>query len=202
MSINKAQASALAEGFLDSLGSKDGFQPKETLTELFTIAGEFVEDAQNNLNATNTNASGKLSSSIIANEPVQEGHAVKVEIEMLLYGLFVNKGVKGTKSGNSNADYKFKGDYPSKKMVDSIREWSKLGKQSTSNTNRKKTISRNEQKNASIGDIDNAYAAARSILQHGIVATGFLDKAEMSTKQRMSNLGKALEIDVVTSITE
>ncbi len=200
MSISKAQASALADGFLDDLGSeRDSFRPKETFTEIILIAGEMVQAMQDNLNATNSNASGNLSSLIEAGEPEVIGKVFKIDIYMNFYGRFVNKGVKGTKSGSGL--YAFKYDKPSLKMVDAIREWAKAGKVKTRNTNAKKTISANEKKNASIGDIDNAYAIARSITQHGIKATGFLDKAIISTQAKVKGrLGLALKIDVITAL--
>jgi len=198
MSIARAQAAALAEGFLDSIGDENGIRPKETITQLIVLAGGMVDDMQQNLNSSNSNASGSLSASINATEPTLNGKTVKVEIEMLFYGLFLNKGVKGTKSGSGA--YQFKGDYPPKKMVDAIREWSKHGKLSTKNTNRHKTISRQEKKNVSIGDLDNSYAVARSILQHGIKPTAFLDKAVLSTQKRVgSQLGAALKVDIINS---
>lgn len=200
-SISKAQAELLASDFLDNLGSDDTLQPKETFTDLVLIAGEMVEDMQDNLNASNSNASGALSSSIEISEPITEGNLFSVNIYMNYYGLFVNSGVKGTKSGSGV--YSFKNDLPSKKMVDAIREWIKQGKIKVINTNKKKTISRNEKKNASIGSLDNAYAVARGIKQHGIKATGFLDKAiDNASKKVSERLGLALRADIIKSITE
>jgi hypothetical protein len=99
MSIAKAQAQALAEGFLDSLGSSDksGLRPKETLSELIVLAGELIEDAQKNLNASNANHTGKLSESLIAGEPVQNGTAVELDIMMNFYGQVRQQGRQGNK---------------------------------------------------------------------------------------------------------
>jgi hypothetical protein len=200
MSIGKAQAALLAEGFLDNLGSEETLQPRETFTEIILLAGEFVEDAQNNLNQSNSNASGSLSESLQLGEPEINGGEFKVDVYMNLYGKFVNKGVKGTKSGSGL--YAFKHDFPSQGMIDSIKEWIKAGKLKTKNTNPKKSIFKNELKNASIGELDNAFAVARSIKQHGIKATGFLDKAVETTTQKVRDrLGLALKIDIINSIT-
>lgn len=201
MSISKSQAKALADGLLDGMGSdKDGLQPRESLSELVLLAGELVEDAQKNLNRSNSNATGELSASLVVNEPSQSGGIVKVDVMMNFYGLFVNKGVKGTKSGRGV--YKFKYDKPSKKMVDAIRSWAKAGGAKVSNTNARKTVSRNERKNASISEIDNAYAIARSIVQRGIKPTGFLDKAAKATRDKVGErLGAALKIDVINAIS-
>lgn len=199
-SINKAQADLLASGFLDDLGSEETLQPRETFSEIILIAGEMVEDMQDNLNKSNTNASGNLSASIQLGEPEVSGKLFKVDVYMNYYGQFINKGVRGTKSGSGL--YAFKHDFPSKSMVDAIREWIKAGKLKVTNTNPKKTISKNEKKNASIGKLDNAYAVARSIKQHGIKPTGFLDKAVDSTITKVKDrLGLALKIDIINSIT-
>ncbi len=196
MSINKAQAKALADGFLDNIGSgKDGLVPRETLSEIFLIAGEFIEEAQDNLNRTNSNASGNLSRSLAIVNPTAKG----LDIEMDFYGQFVNKGVKGTKSGSGL--YAFKGDIPGSKMIKSIEQWIKRGKRSSRNVNKKKTTSANEKKNKSISEIDNAFAVARSVMQKGIKATGFIDKAAATTAKKMSDrIGEAFSIDVKNSL--
>jgi hypothetical protein len=127
MSIAKAQAQALAEGFLDSIGSSDksGLRPKETLSELIVLAGELIESAQKNLNASNANHTGKLSESLTAGEPVQNGTAIEMDILMNFYGKFINKGVRGTKSGSSKAGYSFKHDIPSTSMVQAMEGYLK-----------------------------------------------------------------------------
>src|ERR1700761_799643 len=99
MSIGKAQAAALADGFLDSFGSsKDDLRPKETFTEIILLAGELIQSCQQNLNQSNSNASGSLSSSLIAGEPALNGKVFSLDMLMNFYGQFVNKGVKGTRS--------------------------------------------------------------------------------------------------------
>jgi hypothetical protein len=202
MSIGHAQAQALADGFLDSFGSgKEGLQPRETFTEIILLAGELIESCQDNLNTTNTNASGKLSASLVANEPEVRGTAMKIDVMMNFYGNFVNKGVKGTKDGTSTAGYSFKYDLPSRKMVAAIKEWQSKAQASTKNTNAKKTISRNEIKNTAISDLSKTYAIARSICQHGIKPTGFLDKAVDKTTTKVADrLGSALRIDVLNAL--
>jgi hypothetical protein len=203
MSINKAQASLLAEGFLDDIGSvKPGdFQPRETITELLLLGGELIESAQANLNNSNTNASGKLSESIEAEEPIVKSGIIQIDITMLFYGQFINKGVKGRKSGSGV--YAFKYDAPSAKFVKAIKEYIKTASKKITNTNKAKTISKNELKNASVSEIDNAYAMARSIIQHGIKPTGFMDKAITTTEQKIENrLQSALKVDIINSLPD
>lgn len=200
MSISKSQAQALADGFVESLGTDDKseLQPRETLTEIFLIAGECVEDAQDNLNSDNSNASGNLSRSIVLSEPEESGSIVSIDILMAYYGQFLNKGVKGTRSGAGV--YAFKSEFPSKDMIKALVKGISRAKASTRNTNRK-TVSKNEIKNLNISDIDKAYGAGRNIKMYGIKATGFMDKAVRNLAGKISSRGgAALKIDIINSI--
>lgn len=202
MSITRSQASALADGFLDNEAGgseKDEFQPTETYTELILLAGELVEDAQENLKMTNTNASGALSRSIILEAPVMDGSVLRQPISMLERGKYINSGVKGTKSGSGQ--YAFKYANPSRKMVASLLLGVRRAKKSTTNVNAKKTVSANEKKNSSISQLDSAWGAARNIKMYGIKATGFMDKAIYVAAGKVNDkLGGALAIDVLNSI--
>lgn len=200
MSISQSQAELLAEPFLDDLGeTKDELQPRETLTELFLLSGEFIDDAQKNLNKSNSNASGELSSSLVLNEPEETGSTVRVDVMMNFYGQFVNKGVKGTKSGAGL--YAFKNNFPSREMINSLKKSISRAKASTFNTNKRKSVSSNEIKNANISEIDKVWGAARNIKMYGIKATGFLDKAVITTTAKVGDrLGKAFAIDIINSI--
>jgi hypothetical protein len=201
MSINKAQADALAEGFLDDIGSGSpgSLKPRETISELLMLAGELIESAQTNLNNSNTNASGNLSSSIEAEEPVVNSGLITIDVSMLFYGQFINKGVKGRKSGSGL--YAFKYDAPSAKFVKAIKEYIQTASKKLTNTNKAKTISKNELKNVSVSEIDSAYAMARSIIQHGIKPTGFMDKAiTMTDEKAQDRFQSALRVDILNSL--
>jgi hypothetical protein len=202
MSISAAQAAFLSEGLADSLGSdKDGFRPTNTLTELQIIAGSFIEACQKNLENSHNNASGALSESLTAGDPVVSSGKVRIDILMNDYGLFVNSGVKGTRSGSSTAGYSFKSDHPGSKFIKSIEDWIKIGKLSSSNV--KQSYGGNERKSKSISQISSAFAVARSIMQKGLKGNGFLDKAEQTTSATVEDrLGKALEIDIITALTK
>ena len=202
MSINKQQALALADGFVNTVGGgKDGFKPRETISELELLAGEFIDDANNNLNATNSNASGELSKSLQALPPVASPGKLRVDIEMLFYGQFVNAGVKGLQSGSSTAGYAFKTPYPSEGMVAAIQDWVDRGKISTRTVKASKAYGRHETKQQSIADTA-AWPIAFIIKQKGLKPTGFLDKAEKTTTDKVEQrLGSAFEIDIIKSIT-
>lgn len=198
MSINKAQAKALADGFLDRVGGGNadkGFQPRETLPEIYLLAGTFIEFSQENLDRSNSNASGKLSSSLKIINPSAKG----VDIQMDFYGQFINKGVRGTKGGSGL--YAFKTDMPSKAMVNQISKWIKRSRKSSVNVNAQKSISRNEVKNKTVADFNRAYAVARAVKQKGIRATGFIDKASVQLQNILpERLQASFKIDVLNSL--
>lgn len=198
MSISKAQAEALAEGFLDHLGSsKDDFLPKKTYTELFLLVGELIETAQNNLNKANRIASGALSESIIADEPVQNGSIISVDVLMNFYGAFINKGVKGTRSGQSTAGYSFRNEIVSRKMYYAIETWIKRAQISTRTVKKYNGYGKHETRRKEIAAYDAIYAVARSIKQHGLKPTGFMDDAIKTTSDKFADrLGIALVADV------
>lgn len=198
MSISKRQAEALAEGFLDNLGSsKDEFQPKHTYTELFLLVGELIDTAQKNLNKAGLISSGKGSESIAADEPVQNGSIVSVDVLMNYYLQFHNKGVKGTRSGHSTAGYSFKNEVVSRNMYNEINEWIKRAGLSTRTVKKYKGYGKHESRRKSIAAIDNTYAMARSIKMKGLKPSGFMDDAIRRTSDNIEKrLGAALVLDI------
>lgn len=202
MSISKAQAEALAEGFLDTLGSsKDEFQPKHTYTELFLLVGELIETAQKNLNKAGLVSTGEGSASIIADEPVQNGGIISVDVLMNFYLQFHNKGVKGTRSGRSTAGYSFKNEVVGKNMYNEIDGWIKRAGLSTRTVKKYKGYGKHETRRKEIAAYDNAYAMARSIKMHGLKPSGFMDSAIQSTSDKIEKrLGAALVLDIVDGL--
>jgi hypothetical protein len=202
MSISKAQAEALAEGFLDNLGSnKNEFQPKNTYTEVFLLVGELIDTAQNNLNNANRTASGALSESIIGDDPVKNAGVLRVDVLMNFYGAFVNKGVKGTRSGSSREGYSFRNEVVSQSMYDAIKGWIESAKAKIRTVKKYKGYGKHEVKQKSIAQYDATYAVARSIKQHGLKPTGFMDDAIAKTKDKMARrLGAALEVDIIDGL--
>lgn len=202
MSFTKAQADLLSSKFLDEIGSNPDFSDlpiNETLKTLFYIAKLLIDEVNNNLNKSGNVASGALGDSFTVLDPVYEGKEIRLDIEALAYYQYLNRGVKGTKSGSG--EFKFKYDKPSKDMVKSIKEWLDRGNKKSSNYLKKHSTSAQETKHATISDYDNAYAVARSIKQKGIKKNGFLDKAFQATENVVqSELGKALKIDIINSL--
>lgn len=201
-SITKSQADFLATGFLDDLGSsKDELQPKSSLSTLFLLAGELVEQAQRNLARADRVASGALSESIKVRDPYVRGKTVICDIEALFYYLFIDGGVAGTKRGRGL--YKFKNDHPSKKMVEAFKKW--ITKEGIKGSVDKKYrgISKRDDFRKSINDsgTEMAYAMARATKQHGLKRTNFMAKAiEKIDKKAAEEFGKAFKIDIINAL--
>ena len=201
--MNKSQALLLANGFLDAQAEgqedKSILQPRETFSELFLIAGELVESAQENLNENNSNASGGLSKSIVLGEPRKHGSTIEIDIYMAEHGQYINKGVKGTRSGQG--EYQFKTENPSSKMLANLLRNKIRAKKSSTLVNKAKSVSKNELKNKAISEINSVWGAAVNIKRYGIKPTGFMDKAiSVAEKKIDDRLGRALEIDIINSI--
>jgi len=120
MSISKAQAQAIADGFLNTLGEqpmKEGEMPvAERLLKDF--GADFIKTAQANLRANGSIASGAIDdirmyfSKFGTTYSISLGYPKSEKASK--YWDFINKGVKGTKNikADSKTPYKFN---PSKK---------------------------------------------------------------------------------------
>jgi hypothetical protein len=186
MSITKAQASALAEGFLNTLGEQPMKEGEFPIIEklLLDFGGDFIKNAQNNLNANNSIASGKINdirmnfTKFGTNYTISLGYPKSEPASK--YWDFINKGVKGTKNIKADAKtpYKFN---PSKKSIPisaaqgwlgynklkvvAVKPYRKLGVE-TKATDEKKSL---------------AYVLARSIHRKGIRSTHYFDDAKKET---------------------
>lgn len=203
ISIGKAQAKALAEGFFDNLGSKDELQPRESYSELIQIAGELVDAAQTNLNKSDKVASGALSSSLKIRSPELVGKSLRVDIEALFYWQFIDKGVKGTKGGNANAEFSFKNNYVGKRMKEAIRKWLiREGLKAKTKTGGN-PITKREGKRLSITETSNrvAYSIGVSVKQKGLKRTNFMARAVSTARGLVKDrMGKALKVDIISAI--
>jgi hypothetical protein len=205
VSISKAQALALADGFIDSQGAQTAFAPRNTISEVFLIASELVSDAQRNLVTAKKISTGNLSSSIAAVNPTKSGSLVSIDIEMNTYGRFVNKGVKGTRSGSSLAGYRFRNENPSRNMVTAIESWIKQAHITTRNVRKYSPYGRHETKKRSVAQLSrsSAYAISVMVKRKGLKPTGFFDKAvDRAQKKYGDRLGAALRIDLITTFTQ
>lgn len=207
MSISKAQALALGDGFINSLGEqrmKEGELPVvEQLLKNF--GGDFITTAQNNLIANKNIASGDIKNIKMQFTKFNNSYTISLGYPKnepaSKYWKFVNKGVKGTKNekADSKTPYKFS---PSKKsipiaiaqrMIDSgkkkttsVKPYRKLGVE-TKAIEDKKSL---------------AFMIARSIHRRGLSSTHYFDNAAKETfgknfyEVMTTALGKDIQIKI------
>ena len=186
MSISKAQASAIADGFLNKLGEqpiKEGELPVvEQLLKNF--GADFIKTAQKNLRDNGSIASGKINDIRLqftkfgTNYTLSLGYPKSEPASK--YFDFVNKGVKGTKNikADSKTPYKFN---PSKKSIPIIAVEGWLG------YNKLKAVSVKPYRKLGVETkaIDTkkslAYIVAKSIHRKGIRSTHYFDNAAKET---------------------
>lgn len=210
-SIANRQADYLKTVHLDQIGEAKNVMQSVQLEEveraMLDLAILFKVLAEEGLNAKQAIDSGKLAESIQFDQVQFAGGVYSVDINVLDYYDFVNKGVKGTKNKSLNSPYSFKNNYVSVGFMTSIRKWLiRHGMKSSAKPvkakggkfalgTERKTINFQERSNAM------AYAIATSIKKKGLKATGFWDNAESKVEKEMQNtLGNAFAIGIVNQI--
>jgi hypothetical protein len=183
MSISKAQALAIADGFLNRLGEqpmKQGELPViETLLKNF--GADFITTAQENLRANGSIASGAINdirlqfTKFSTNYTLSLGYPKSEKASK--YWDFVNKGVKGTKNikADSKTPYKFN---PSKKSIpiSAVQGW--LGYNKLKVTAVKTYRKLGVETKAIDAKKSLAYLVARSIHRKGLRSTHYFDNAQ------------------------
>jgi len=183
MSISKAQAQAIADGFLNTLGEqpmKEGQMPvAERLLKDF--GADFIKTAQANLRANGSIASGAIDdirmyfSKFGTTYSISLGYPKSEKASK--YFDFVNKGVKGTKNikADSKTPYKFN---PSKKSIpiSAVQGW--LGYNKLKATAVKPYRKLGVEAKAIDTKKSLAYVVARSIHRKGIRSTHYFDNAQ------------------------
>lgn len=207
MSISKAQAIALGDGFLNTLGEKPMKQGELPVIErlLREFGSDFKINAINNLIANNSISSGDIEK--IRTEFTQFGTTYTLSIgypknePASKYWDFINKGVKGTRNekADNKTPYKFnpskKGipiavakrliEYSNKKVA-SVKQYNKLGVELKAITDTKSL----------------AFLISRSIHRKGIRSTHYFDNATKETFGRnfyevmQVALGKDIQIKI------
>ena len=113
--------------------SREDYQSTDTLPfveqTILNYAAKFILQVQDNLRNANKVDTGTLSTDIAQGDIIKQGASYSLDIgypvgsDGARYYDFVNKGVKGFKSGTPNSPYRFRSAYPSinGKMVTSIQ---------------------------------------------------------------------------------
>jgi len=195
----------------DSPSSFKEFDGKPLETALYNIAVEFITAATDNLNKADRLSTGGLLESIKQSEIVVMGKKMKINISVLVYYKFIDKGVKGWQSGSpGDSPYAFKAPAgksgkKSSEMVTAIRKWlirEGLKSKSTSK-NPKNAISSRESKRQKITDTSTSTAImiAGMVRRHGLKKTNFWTDAEATaSKFAQKEFETALTISVINSL--
>ena len=207
MSISKAQANAIADGFLNTLGErpmKEGEMPViEQLLKNF--GADFIINAQNNLKNNGSIASGAINDIRMNFTKFNTSYTISLGYPKSepasKYWDFINKGVKGTKNikADSKTPYKFNSGKKSipissaqkwlgynKLKVTAVKPYRKLGVEQKA-IDTKKSL---------------AYVLARSIHRKGIKSTHYFDNAKKETfgknfyEVMEAALGKDIQIKI------
>ena len=177
---------------------------------MIAYAARFIIQVQKNLQKANKIDKGTLERDIQEGSLVKEGQSYSIEVgypkssEGARYYDFVNKGVKGFKSGTPNSPYSFKSAYPSMNgpMVNAIQKWVKRNSKLARREDQKYNLSGLQRKRKSVSELNTgrttAYLIARKIKQRGLPKTGFFDDAidQVFNEQFYNKMAQALGGDV------
>lgn len=201
MSEAKAQAKALREGFLKTIGEQyDLIDPTEfPIAEQMLIfyGKQFNDEVQKNLNKSGSIASGKIGDLVVP-KVTKFGNDYEMWLgydkdnPASVYYDFINKGVRGAGGANarpkkvaSDSPYQYKTPFPNKKMATSILQWYRLGKAKTTSETQTKKLSKTQRKSKKLKQAVNkatslkalAYATASAIKRDGLKTTAYFDNA-------------------------
>ena len=161
---------------------------EETQKQLDDFRRYVIAKSRMNLKTSKKNSSGKLSNSIIGVSKVNP-NSISLYFEMLDYGVFQDKGVKGLKSNyieNKNTPYSFKKGVASRQMLKSLDKWIV-----------KRGIAPRDKNGKFINRQGFKFAVARNIFNKGIKSSLFFTKPfEKAYKQLPDELIKAYGLDI------
>jgi hypothetical protein len=177
---------------------------------IINYAAKFIIQVQNNLQSTNKVDTGTLERDIQEGSLIREGRTYSIDVgypassEGAKYYDFVNKGVKGFKSGTPNSPYRFRSAFPSINgpMVNAIQKWVKRNALSSRNETQRYNLSALQKKRKAVSELNTgrttAYLIARKIKQRGLPRTGFFDDAidQVFNEQFYNKMAEALGGDV------
>jgi hypothetical protein len=191
-SIKQLQDELLSSGLLDRLASsRTNFAELNQLPILeqyiILAASNFILRVKQNIEVLGINDTGNLSDDISQGELVKQGDSYSITVgypansPASKYYDFVNKGVKGFKSGTPNSPYSFKNLRVSRRMVSNIKSWVDRNAIRSNEV----AVTRRQALRQSLSNMVSqstrrkslAYAVAVGIKKKGLRKTGFFDNA-------------------------
>ena len=199
MAKNPKQLQLDVLSYLDRVGTDINEFEKATaglkgLEYYLTLSAvNFILKVQENLNNEGKVDTGALINQIDKTSVITSGNELNISIgypkdsDAAKYYDFVNKGVKGYKSGTPNSPYSFKSNKPNpnKEMVFNIAKWLRRNASIGRRQDEKAIITQGQRKRKSLTKMVDenkrfkslAFAVAKSIKQKGIKKSGFFDDA-------------------------
>lgn len=228
MAKSNKQIEAEVLAFLDTIGeSAEGFREAKNLRGLEKLiglaVGNFIQRVQENLIKANKVDTGALSRDITQGDLITTGNGYEIEVgypagsEAAKYYDFVNKGVKGVRSGQpADTPYSFKNDKPGMNMQLAIAKWYRRNASFGRKETQKQNLSGLQKKRKKLLKIADeatrlrslAYATSVNIKRRGLKKTGFFDKAvEASFGKDFSRLvavvsGKEIAVTIRKSVNQ
>jgi hypothetical protein len=200
-SIKQIEAEVLAKmeskGFGISATEFDEITELKGIEELMVLAAaNFILQVQENLTRAGKIDTGTLASDIEKGDIANSGGVYSIDVgypkgsKAAKYYDFVNKGVRGTRSGTpADSPYSFRSDMPGPSMTSAIAGWyrrhASYGRIETQKKNlsalqrKRKKLSKMVDANKRIKSL--AFATAVNIKRRGLKKTGFFDKAIQSS---------------------
>jgi hypothetical protein len=177
---------------------------------LIAYAAKFIIQVQKNLQSANKVDTGTLETDIEEGSVIRKGSSYSIDIGYpassagAKYYDFVNKGVKGFKSGTPNSPYRFRSASPSINgpMVTAIQKWVKRNGIAQRMEDQKYNLTSLQRKRKSVSELNTgrttAYLIARKIKQRGLPRTGFFDDAitQVFNDQFYNKIAEAVGGDV------
>jgi hypothetical protein len=183
---------------------------------MIAYAARFIIQVQKNLINDNKTDTGRLEDDIQQGDIIKANGSYLIDIgypkssEAAKYYDFVNKGVKGFKSGTPNSPYRFRSAYPSMNgpMVTAIQKWVKRNAKLSRREDQKYNLTSLQRKRKSVSELNTgrttAYLIARKIKQRGLPRTGFFDDAitQVFNDQFYNKMAEAVGADVIVYIKQ
>lgn len=187
-SISQLQNEILSDNTLNRLGMERGSLDSLPSVEKYLIesAANFIIKVQENINALGISDTGALSDDLAQGDLIKQGGSYSISMgypsnsKAVKYYDYVNKGVRGVKSGTPDSPYAFKNLGVSKKFSENIFSWIKRN-----GIRGDVAITKRQAKRQSLSKMANqlskqkslAYAVAVGIKKKGLRKTGFFDNA-------------------------
>lgn len=207
-SISRVQHEALADGFIDLIGTDtDNFEAVElsdTAKTIVQLAAIYVGLISDKIDEKDLASSGKMQNLITPTQVEFDGTTYSIGINAPGYASYQDEGVNGwAVNRNSRFSFKTRGVDPSGEMVKSLKQW--IAREGASARNVKQSVSSREARGRQMPDATTraAIRAAYMIKRQGIKPKYFWKEATNEFLVVLENeLGTAIKIDVINNLTQ